>query len=686
MTTDIRNAYRNDFAQSLLDDIQQQRAQYHSFMGKVNEWVVNQDGSTDFTRGAETEEYNNGVRENALLIKKILASDVSLATVRYDWQSGQVFTEYDNTKPMEGMQFYVLSSAHNVYKCLSNNGGVPSTQEPYGKPYDVLRTTDGYLWKYMYSIPSYKYTKFVDTGYMPVQNSNSNRFYNNGSVDYVNVIDGGSGYSSALATQLVVSGTTTGSGASAKVVVGGYGQITGFTDIVGGSGYTKGATVTFAPTSGVGAVLTPVFSAGVFTGFTITDGGAGYSVGEVVSLTVGGAVLIPSISQSGSITDVTIVNAGVGYTAAPTIAVTSTGLGNGVYGNATAVVECAESNGSIVYVYVKDPGTAYPKNTDTSITVSGDGTGASFSPVVIGGKVVSVIIDSPGVGYTSMRLTVVGAGIGAKVAPALKTVDYISDQSIVEQTAVKGAVYNVKVTVGGTNYTNTTQLSFSGDGTGFSAVPVIVNGAIYRVDIISYGSGYSYLDITFNDPNRGVVGTVTDAKTYAIIAPIGGHGSDAISELMATQLVINTEFRQGIGNEDLVQDYRQYGIFKNLTTPISDKIFTENSSIIAYKVQLTGTTTPVLDEVLIQDSTKVKYRVASVTDGYIYLQILSKRALSPSGTLVAATDGSRLYTVAEVISKPTVNKYSGKLLYVSNTQKLFYTDTQGIVIKTVLKF
>ena len=686
MTTDIRNAYRNDFAQSLLDDIQQQRAQYYSFMGKVNEWVTNPDGSTDFTRGEETDEYNNGVRENALLIKKILASDVSLATVRYDWFPNQVFTEWDNTKPMEGHQFYVLSTANNVYKCLSNNNGAPSTQEPYGKSYGVLQTVDGYLWKYMYSIPSYKYTKFVDTGYIPVQNSNSNRFYNNGSIEYVNVVDGGSGYSSSLSTQLIVTGSTTGSGASAKVVVGTFGQITGFTDIIGGSGYTKGCSVSFSPTSGSGAVLTPIFSSGSLTGFTITDGGIGYSMGDVVMLTVDGAVLIPAISEQGSITDVTIVNSGTGYVSAPTITVTSTGFGTGIYGNPTAVVECVVSDGKIVYVYVKDPGELYPRNTLTAITVSGDGTGARFSPVIIDGKVVSVFVDSPGVGYTSMKLTVSGAGTGAKIVPVLRGSDYTSDQSVVEQTAVKGAVYNVKVTQGGTNYTNTTQMTVSGDGTGFSAVPVIVNGAIYRIDIISYGSGYSYLDITFTDPNRGVIGTVIDAKTYAIISPIGGHGSDALSELLATQVVISTEFRQGVGNEDLIQDYRQYGILKNLTTPVSDKIFTENSSIIAYKVQLTGTTTPVLDEVLIQDSSKVKYRVASIANGYVYLQILSKRAIIPSGTLAAATDASRLYSVAEVISKPTVNKYSGKLLYVSNSAKLFYTDTQGIVIKTVLKF
>lgn len=682
MITEIRNAYRNDFAQSLLDDIQQQRAQYHSFIGKVDNWGVGES-----VQVAETDAYNTKVRENALVIKKILSSDVSLAATRYNWVSGTVYTEWDGTRPMEGQPYYVLTSGLNVYKCLSNNLGVVSTQEPSGKQFGVFRTTDGYLWKYMFTIPNYKYTKFADFEFIPVQNANSNKFYNNGSVEYVNVVDGGSGYSSTLSTQIVVTGTTNGSGASAQIVVNSSGQITGFTNIIGGSNYTNGGVVTFGATSGIGASLTPQFTAGVLTSFNILDGGVSYSNGETITITVGGAILIPTLSSTGSIKGVTIVNEGSGYTSTPVLTVTSsTGFGNGIYGNSTAIVECIMVGGSIKQVYIKDPGTAYPLNTTTTISVSGDGTGAQFTPVVYNGKIIAVNVNNPGVGYTTIKLTVVGTGADAKLTAAMKLSDYTSDQSIVEQTAVKGAVYNVKVTVGGNNYTNTTQISFVGDGSGFMATPIIVDGSIIDISISAYGAGYSYLDVIITDPNRGVAGTVIDAKLYSIISPGNGHGSDAVAELMATQLVLNTEFRQGVGDADLVQDYRQYGIFKNLTTPISEKLFTENSSIIAYKVKLTGTVQPTLDEVLIQDITKIKYRVVSVTSGFVYLQIMSNRALSPSGTMVAATDASRIYTVADVISKPVVNKYSGKLLYVSNTEQLLFTDTQGIVIKTVLKF
>lgn len=686
MTTEIRNAYRNDFAQSLLDDIQQQRAQYHSFIGKVNDWVTYPDLTTDFTQGPETDSYNTLVRENALILKKILSSDVSLASVRYDWFVGTVYTEWDSTKHMEGEPFYVLTTALNVYKCLSNNRGSASTQEPMGKSFGVIKTTDGYLWKYMFSIANYKYNKFADSEFIPVQNANSNKFYNNGSVEYVNVVDGGSWYSSTLETQIVVTGATVGSGASAQILVNASGQITGFTNIVGGSQYVAGGAVTFVSTSGIGAVLTPTFSAGQLTGFIILDGGLHYSNGETITITVGGAVLVPTISASGNIKSVTIVNPGSGYLVKPTLTVTSTGFGGGKYGNPTAVVDCFVGDGSIQYVYVKDPGEGYPKNTLTTISVSGDGTGAQFSPVVVGGKIIGVNVDNPGTGYTTIKLTAIGTGVDAKLTASMKLADYTSDQSIVEQTAVKGAVYNVKVTNGGNNYTSTTQISFVGDGSGFVATPVIVDGSIVDIAITSYGAGYSYLDVILTDPNRGVIGTVVDAKLYSIISPGNGHGSDAVAELLATQLVLNTEFRQGVGDSDLVQDYRQYGIFKNLTTPVSEKIFTENSTIVAYKVKLAGAVRPVLDEVLIQDSTKVKYRVAGILGDYIYLQIMSRRVLSPSGTLIAAADGSRLYTVADVVTKPTVNKYSGKLLYVSNTQKLLFTDTQGIVIKTVLKF
>ena len=64
--------------------------------------------------------------------------------------------------------FYVLSSTNNVYKCMSNNGGVASTVEPSGTSNAEYSTGDGYWWKYMYTLTRLRlqisYRRFYASG------------------------------------------------------------------------------------------------------------------------------------------------------------------------------------------------------------------------------------------------------------------------------------------------------------------------------------------------------------------------------------------------------------------------------------------------------------------------------------------------------------------------------------------
>ena len=59
--------------------------------------------------------------------------------------------------------FYVLSSARNVYKCLDNNGGATSTDEPTGVSTSVITTTDSYKWKFIYTLSVINKANFLST-------------------------------------------------------------------------------------------------------------------------------------------------------------------------------------------------------------------------------------------------------------------------------------------------------------------------------------------------------------------------------------------------------------------------------------------------------------------------------------------------------------------------------------------
>jgi len=81
----------------------------------------------------------------------------------------------------------------------------------------------------------------------------------------------------------------------------------------------------------------------------------------------------------------------------------------------------------------------------------------------------------------------------------------------------------------------------------------------------SYGTDYSYANITFTDSNRPIAQDAITAAAYAIITPSTGHGWDAITELYGDVLAIATSLQQDDNLNIINQDYRQYGILKNPT-------------------------------------------------------------------------------------------------------------------------
>ena len=68
--------------------------------------------------------------------------------------------------------FYVVTDQLNVYKCLGNNNGGVSTIKPSStSPANTTPAaeTDGYIWKYMYTISDADSDKFLTTNWMPVK-------------------------------------------------------------------------------------------------------------------------------------------------------------------------------------------------------------------------------------------------------------------------------------------------------------------------------------------------------------------------------------------------------------------------------------------------------------------------------------------------------------------------------------
>lgn len=138
--------------------------------------------------------------------KRVTTTNVRSMLRRYDWVVDTVYDMYDDQDAtLSDKKFYVAVNAGTytyVYKCLFNNNGAKSTVEPSGTditPFDS--PTDGYVWKYMYTIDENTMNEFSTVDYIPVVVDNAvTTGAVVGAIDVINIDDAGRGYDNYVPT------------------------------------------------------------------------------------------------------------------------------------------------------------------------------------------------------------------------------------------------------------------------------------------------------------------------------------------------------------------------------------------------------------------------------------------------------------------------------------------------------
>lgn len=143
-------------------------------------------------------------------------------------------------------KFYVRNNLDQVFKCLFNNNGAQSTIKPEitlggqlpENPY--IETSDGYKWKYLYTIPSGLKNKFFTEKYMPViSDPVVVRNAEDGRIDIVEIKNPGNGYFQGTTTNNYSIVTVNGDGTGAEFTLDILdGKIVEVNIVNGGTGYT----------------------------------------------------------------------------------------------------------------------------------------------------------------------------------------------------------------------------------------------------------------------------------------------------------------------------------------------------------------------------------------------------------------------------------------------------------------
>ena len=308
MAAIVTNKFRLHNAEQFYESFSEASTSYYLFVGRPQPWTATTPygGGTDVAPPTPLDNVDDEYMyfRDMLASKRIATTDIQYAIPRHNWTTGTVYDYYrgdygsqwsttstDIVKTVNAginlwastTLFYVLSSTNNVYKCMSNNGGIASTVEPSGTSNAEYSTGDGYWWKYMYTLTTTQITDFLTADFMPVvTNATVSTAAVDGAIRQYKVMRGGAGYTpGSYAASVGGDGVLRGGvQATASITVGAGGDVTACAVNVAGTKYTFG-TITMPAGAGSpsqDAIITPLIGPPGGHGYNAVDELGGFYI------------------------------------------------------------------------------------------------------------------------------------------------------------------------------------------------------------------------------------------------------------------------------------------------------------------------------------------------------------------------------------------------------------------------
>jgi hypothetical protein len=260
-------AFRRFIAEQIIESVSETTSsKLYLSVGRPGEWA--NDAAPDTPINSVDEK--RGIWNNMHFMKRITGNDMALVVRRVNWTSNTAYDAYNHGSDLNSLNYYVLTTDFNVYKCLENNRGGRSTVMPtYSGTSTTNRTSDGYLWKYMYSLTRAQRLRFLTNDWMPVQQLSQDNgstqyqvqdFALDGGIESIRVTATGNGYNNTVLTNVVITGD--GTGARANIVANTISNTVQYIAVVAsGSGYTwANVTITSNNSNANGATVEAVIS------------------------------------------------------------------------------------------------------------------------------------------------------------------------------------------------------------------------------------------------------------------------------------------------------------------------------------------------------------------------------------------------------------------------------------------
>jgi hypothetical protein len=182
MTAIITDALKKQLTQTIFDEnegvnLGDSNNYYYIGVGRSQVWGPDTVNPTDNTPTLQADD--NTLRQQRLFrysmqsVKRVEA--FSFAVPLRDWSSGAVYRQFsDNIAGQPSQSFYVRTDDNNVYLCVrqgktAEGASRVSTAKPDHTDTSLPIETDGYVWKFLYTISTADANRFLTDLFMPVK-------------------------------------------------------------------------------------------------------------------------------------------------------------------------------------------------------------------------------------------------------------------------------------------------------------------------------------------------------------------------------------------------------------------------------------------------------------------------------------------------------------------------------------
>ena len=273
--------------------------------------------------------------------------------------------------------------------------------------------------------------------------------------------------------------------------------------------------------------------------------------------------------------------------------------------------------------------------------------------------------------------------------------------SIVFDNAKNGRIDIIKIINGGSGYyagssvNNYSVVNVTGDGTLANVSVDVVNGVIVDINILNGGNNYTTATITLADPLKQAIGNT--ANLQAVISPQYGHGFDPQRELGGSSVMVSVDFDGDVeGNipvqNDGTDSIRQVCIAKDVQYangtfgtasyfPMYTQIITSNPP-----VDFVHNETVYVGASFATSTFSAKVAHFDNNTNTLYVNNIVGDISNIENETIYQKDSPSSFAKIFNLIQPSINIFSGEILFIENRAKITRHENQTESTKFVVEF